>query len=161
MHVLMQPDQHIEIVRRRPQVTLDLRPFGPRDLAGEINVLQQEVLRRTDGYCTKTLVNDQTLSSVLFAMRCGTRMRGERLGGSIHVLDGHLELHVGPHCGDVWDMLPYWIRNTEGACSFFALDDDTIELTVGSLVTLDYELMQDIEAIVDSAFIHEVRTDFV
>ena len=157
----MQPDRHIEIVTRRPQVTLDLRPFGPRDLAGEIDVLQQEVLRRGDSYCTKTLVSDQTLSSVLFAMRCGTRMRRERVGGSIHVLDGHLELHVGPHCGDVWDLLPYWIRHTEGACSFFALDDDTIDLTAGTLVTLDPELVQDIEALADSAFIHEVRIEFV
>jgi hypothetical protein len=155
----MQPDQHIEIVR--PRIMLDLHPFGPRDLAAEINGLQQEVQRRGDSYCTKTLVSDHTLSSVLFAMRGGSRMRQERLGGSIHVLDGHLELHIGKHCGDVWDMLPYVIRNTEGGCSFFALDDDTIDLTVGTLITLEPEIIQDIEAIADSAFLHEVRTDIV
>jgi hypothetical protein len=132
-------------------ITLELRPFGALDLAGEIDVVQQEVLRRTDGYSTKTLV----------AMRGGTRMRRIRGGGSIHVLDGHLELHVGKHCGDVWDMLPYWIRHTEGACSFFALDDDTIDLTIGSLITLDPEHVQDIEAIADSAFVHEARIGFV
>lgn len=156
----MQPDQHIEIIRR-PAVALDLRSSGPRDLAGEIDVLQQEVLRRGDGYGAKTLVSDQMVSTVLFAMRRGTRMRRERRGGSIQVLDGHLELHVGKHCGDAWDMLPYWIRHTEGACSFFALDDDTIDLTVGSLIRLDPELLQDIEAVADSAFVHEVRTEFM
>lgn len=156
----MIPDRHIDIVTRRPQVTLDLRPIGPRELAVEVDVLHQEVLRRADGCCTKTLVSDQTFSTVLFAMRGGTRMRRAPLGGSIHVLDGHLELHLGKHCGDAWDMLPYWIRHTEGACSFFALDDDTIELAVGSLVVLSPEVMQDIEAIADSAFVHEVRTEF-
>ena len=153
----MQPEQHIDVIRLWPQVTLDVPGGGPRDLAGEIDDLQQEIARRGHEFCTKTLASDHDLSSVLFAMRCGTRVREEQLGGSIHVLSGHLALHVGKHCGDEWDLLPYWIRNTEGACSFFALDDETIELTVGSFVALDAEQLADIEAIADSAFVREIR----
>jgi len=153
----MHPDQHIHIIRLWPQITLDVPRFGPRDLAEEIDDLQQEVARRGDGFCTKTLVSDHEVSSVLFAMRSGSRVREEFLGGSIQVFVGQLALHVGKHCGDVWDLLPYSVRNTEGACSFFALDDDTIELTVGIVAALDSERMPDIEAITDSAFIREVR----
>ena len=69
------------------------------------------------------------------------------------VLAGHLDLHVGKHCGDEWDLLPFWVRHTEGACSFYALDDDTIDLSVGSFVVLEPDLVQDIEAIADSAFV--------
>ena len=37
----------------------------------------------------------------------------------------------------------------------------TRSITAGSLVTLDPALVQDIEALADSAFIHEVRIGFV
>jgi hypothetical protein len=141
-----------------PQVALESRRFGARELADEIDALQQEMARRDDGLGARTLVRDRDVNAVLFAMRRGARLRRERLGGSIRVLAGHLDLHVGKHCGDEWDLLPFWVRHTEGACSFFALDDDTIDLSVGSFVVLESALVQDIEAIVDSAFIHEARS---
>jgi len=154
----MEPEQYIDIetVTLWPPSALDLHRIT-RDLDAEIDDLQQQVVRRGHGFCTKTLVDDRDLSAVLFAMRCGSRVREDRLGGSIHVLAGHLVLHVGKHCGDLWDLLPYWIRNTEGACSFFALEDNTIELTCGALVALDADRMPDIEAIADSTFIREVH----
>ena len=50
------------------------------------------------------------------------------------------------------------IRHTEGACSFFALFDHTIDLPVGSVLALD-AAPHDIEALDDSAFVLDVRTE--
>ena len=121
------------------------------DLAREIDALRQEAAWRDDGYCARTLVSDADLRTVLFAMKGGSWIpaRLERGGVSLRVLAGHLEVHVG----DAWDMLPYLIRHTEGACSFFSLYDHTIDLPVGSLLPLDPELPHDVEALDDSAFI--------
>lgn len=135
--------------------------FRTLDLAEELEMLLQELTRRNDGYCAKTLSTDPGVSSVLFAIKAGIRIPGELIppGVSIHVLAGYLELHVGEHCGDEWDMLPYLLRNTEGAVSFFALDDHTIDLPAGSEVALDPAAPHhDIEAVDDSAFIVEVRS---
>ena len=129
----------------------------------EIDALRREAALRDTGYCAKTVVRGMNVRTVLFAMRGGTRMREDRARGGvlIRVLAGHLELHVGKTCGDEWDMLPYVIRHTEGACGFFSLDDDTIALPVGSLLALDPSSPNDVEAVEDSAFILDVRTDIV
>jgi len=120
------------------------------DLAAEIDALRQEAAWRDFGYSARTLVDDPDQRTVLFAMTSGTRIQTDRASGaSIRVLAGHLELHVG----DDWDMLPFLIRHTEGACSFFSLYEHTIDLPVGSLFALDPRLTHDVEALEDSAFI--------
>ena len=126
-----------------------------RELAREVDALRREVALRDDDYCAKTLVSDPDLSKVLFVMKRGARMRHDRprQSDAIEVLAGAVEIHLGKNCGDEWDMLPYLVRHTEGACSFFALHDDTIELSVGSHVGLDPDLPFDVEALTDSAFI--------
>lgn len=125
-----------------------------RDLAHEIEALREEASWRDDGYCMRILANNGDLRTVLFALQGGFRIRANRARGEawIRVLTGHVELHAG----DEWDMLPFPIRHTEGACSFHALYDHTIDLPTGSLLLLDPGLSHDVEALDDSAFILDV-----
>lgn len=140
-----------------PHRTSHERPLSivrGRDLAEEIELLQQEAVRRDEGYCARNLTASAELRRVLFAMRGGSRLRADRVHGvSIRVIAGHLELHVG----DAWDMLPYPIRHTEGACSFWALYEHTIDLPVGTWLSIDPRLPHDVEALDDCAFIMDVR----
>lgn len=124
------------------------------ELAHEIAALYSDAATRRDGWSTKSLVCEDDVSIVLFAMKSGCRISVEPAGGvHIRVVDGHVELHAG----DAWDQLSFEIRHTEGACSFFALFDHTIDLPAGSVIELD-DLPHDIEALDDSAFILDVRS---
>lgn len=126
------------------------------ELAREIAALYDDAASRHDGWSTKTLATHDDVSTVLFAMKTGCRVGVDpaRAGVQIRVVGGHIELHVG----DAWDQLPYPIRHTEGACSFFALYDHTIDLPVGSVLVLD-AAPHDIEALDDSAFILDIRSE--
>jgi hypothetical protein len=126
------------------------------ELAQEIAALYDDAASRPDGWSAKTLATHDEVRTVLFAMKAGCRIGIDPAKGGvdIRVIDGHLELHVG----DAWDQLSYPIRHTEGACSFFALFDHTIDLPVGSVLALD-AVPHDIEALNDSAFILDVRTE--
>jgi hypothetical protein len=152
-------DRIIEVIPR-PRIPRIVPPLRELDLVDELDALRRELIRHAEGYCTKTLIRDLDLSRELFAIKGGVRMREGRArsGASIQVLTGHLALHVGNHCGDDWDMLPYYIRNTEGACSFFALDDDMIDLPIGTVLVLDPTLPPDLEALDDSAFLLDVTS---
>lgn len=133
-----------------------MRALRVLELAQEIRALYDDAASRHDGWSAKTLATHDDVSLTLFAMKAGCRIGVDSAGGGVHirVIDGHLELHVG----DVWDQLPYPIRHTEGACSFFALFDHTIDLPVGSVIALD-AAPHDIEALDDSAFILDVRSE--
>jgi hypothetical protein len=136
-----------------------MEPSGqllPRtDFAEEIDALHRDPRWWDHGYCARPLPREKELRRVLFALRSGFRIRTDCEPGSmaIHVLAGHLELHIG----DSWDMLSYVVRHTEGACSFFALFDHTIDLPRGSLIDLDPRASHDLEAIDDSAFVLDVH----
>ncbi len=137
----------------RLHVSPDNHAISVRDLAREIDALCQDEAWLNDGVSVKPLAGNGGLRSMLFALRSGCRIRAERArNASLRVLTGHIELHVG----DDWDMLPFLIRHTEGACSFFALYDHTIDLPHGSLLVLDPAFPHDVEALDDSAFILEV-----
>jgi len=125
------------------------------ELAQEIAALYDDAASRHDGWSAKTLATHDDVSTMLFAMKAGCRIGVDPAEGGVQlrILDGHLELHVG----DVWDQLSFPIRHTEGACSFFALYDHTIDLPVGSVLALD-AVPHDIEALDDSAFILDVRS---
>lgn len=90
-------------------------------------------------------------STVVLVMKAGGRICVDPAEGAvaIHVLSGHVELHIG----DEWDQLPYPVRHIEGACSFFALFDHSIDLSAGSLVALDPAAPHDIEALDDSELV--------
>ena len=124
------------------------------ELTQDVDALYNDAASRPDGWTAKTLATHDDVSTLLFVMKAGCRIGIDptRGGEDIRVLDGHLELHVG----DAWDQLSYPIRHTEGACSFFALFDHTIDLPVGSVLALD-ALTHDIEALDDSAFILDIR----
>lgn len=125
------------------------------ELAQEIAALYDDAASRADGWSAKALASHDDVSTMLFAMKAGCRIGVDpaRGGVDIRVIDGHLELHVG----DAWDQLSYPIRHTEGACSFFALYEHTIDLPVGSVLVLD-ATPHDVEALDDSAFLLEVRS---
>jgi hypothetical protein len=125
------------------------------ELAQEIVALYDDAASRPDGWSAKTLATHDDINITLFAMKAGCRIGVDPASGTveIRVVDGHLELHVG----DAWDQLPFPIRHTEGACSFFALFDHTIDLPVGSVLALDVA-PHDVEALDDSAFILDVRS---
>jgi hypothetical protein len=125
------------------------------ELAHEIAAMYEDAASRPEGWSAKTLATHDDVSTMLFAMKAGCRIGMDPAGGGvdIRVVEGHLELHVG----DAWDQLPYPVRHTEGACSFFALFDHTIDLPVGSMLALD-AVPHDIEALDDSAFILDIRT---
>lgn len=121
----------------------------------EAEHLLQELWERDERYITKTIAHDGATRTVLFALRQGERILLERTLGdlALRVVAGHIELHEG----DVWDQLPYLIRHTEGACSFFALYDHSIDLPIGTLLLLDPALPHDLEALDDSAFVLDIR----
>jgi hypothetical protein len=121
----------------------------------EAEHLLHELWERDERYITKTIARDDSTRMVMFALRQGTRILLERTLGdlALRVVAGHIELHEG----DVWDQLPYLIRHTEGACSFFALYDHSIDLPIGTLLLLDPELPHDLEALDDSAFVLDIR----
>jgi len=135
-------------------VTSSLHALRVLELEQEIAALYNDAASRPDGWSAKTLASHDDLGTLLFAMKAGSRLGIDpaRGGVDIRVIDGHLELHVG----DAWDQLSYPIRHIEGACSFFALFDHTIDLPVGSVLELD-AAPHDIEALDDSAFILDVR----
>jgi hypothetical protein len=126
------------------------------ELAQELAALYDDAASRHDRWSAKTFASHNDFSITLFAMKAGCRIGLDptRGGVQISVVDGHLELHIG----DAWDQLSYPIRHTEGACSFFALFDHTIDLPVGSLLALD-GIPHDIEALDDSAFVLDVRSE--
>jgi hypothetical protein len=126
------------------------------ELVREIGALHDDAAFRHNGWSAKILASHEDVSTVLFAMEAGCRIGVEpaKGGAQIRVVTGHIELHVG----DAWDQLPYPIRHIEGACSFFALFDHTIDLPVGSVLELDATSSHDIEALDDSAFIRDIRT---
>ena len=126
------------------------------ELAQEIASLYDDAASRDDGWSARTLATHDDINITLFAMKAGCRLGVDPADGrvQIRVLDGHLELHIG----DAWDQLSYPIRHTEGACSFFALFDHTIDLPVGSVLALD-ATPHDVEALDDSAFVVDIRTD--
>jgi hypothetical protein len=126
------------------------------ELVREIASLHHDAAFRHNGWSAKTLASRDDVSTVLFAMKSGCRIGVDPAGDTvqIRVVGGHIELHVG----DAWDQLPYPIRHIEGACSFFALFDHTIDLPVGSVLELDAATPHDIEALDDSAFILDIRT---
>src|SRR3954447_12475324 len=90
-------------------------------------------------------------STVVLVMRAGGRICVGPAEGAvaIRVLSGHVEVHVG----DEWDQLPYPTRHIEGACSFFALFDHSIDLSAGSLLAIERGTPQDIEALDDSELV--------
>ncbi len=126
------------------------------ELAQELAALYDDAASRPDRWSAKTFARHDDFSLTLFAMKAGCRIGLDPASGGvqINVVDGHLELHIG----DAWDQLSYPIRHTEGACSFFALFDHTIDLPVGSVLALD-GIPHDIEALDDSAFVLDVRSE--
>lgn len=132
----------------------------PLDLVGEVDALL-EIALRENGHADKTLAKNGHRSIVLVAMKKGARINEQRAPGgiSIQMLAGHVELHVDKSCGDQWDMLPFLVRHTEGACSFFSMADETIDLSAGCHLALDLDMPHDVEALEDSAFIIDVVTN--
>jgi hypothetical protein len=139
----------------RSHLTAPLTTRDAHALATEIESLRQDVELRHAGFSAKTIADDAEIRTMLCVMRSGHRIRANRHGTAwLRVLAGHLELHLG----DVYDMLPYEVRHTEGACSFFALYDHSIDLSVGSLLVLDPGVPRDVEALDDSAFLLDVES---
>jgi hypothetical protein len=132
-----------------------VEPLRTLQRLDEAEQLLHELAARDERLLTRTLGRAGAMRTDLFALRQGSRIILERALGdlAIRVVAGHLELHAG----DVWDQLPYFIRHTEGACSFFSLYDHSIDLPVGALLILGGELPRDVEALDDSAFVLELR----
>ncbi|MDX2087722.1 MAG: hypothetical protein SFX73_07725 [Kofleriaceae bacterium] len=121
----------------------------------EAEHLLHELWGCDERYISKTIAHEDASRTVLFALRRGSRILLERTLGdlALRVVVGHIELHEG----DVWDQLPYFVRHTEGACSFFSLYDHSIDLPIGALLLLDPESPHDLEALDDSAFVLDIR----
>lgn len=132
-----------------------MEPLRTLQRLGEAEQLLRELTARDEHLLTRTLARAGAMRTDLFALRQGSRILLERALGdlAIRVVAGHLELHAG----DLWDQLPFVIRHTEGACSFFSLYDHSIDLPVGALLILGGELPHDVEALDDSAFVLELR----
>ncbi len=103
-------------------------PLLTLDLAAEIEQLRQEEPWKTTSRNAKTLVKYADLRVVLITMKAGTRMEGHKADGSIsiHALTGKLRLH---------------------------LSEQTVEVPVGRLLTLERALPHDVEALEDSSFL--------
>jgi quercetin dioxygenase-like cupin family protein len=103
------------------------------DLAEEADALRSEDGWRHTGHSAKTLAKHQDMTIVLIAMKQHTRMKEHQAGGavSIHVLAGHVRLHVGTK---------------------------TVDVPMGNLLALDRALPHDVEALDDSAFVLSVCT---
>jgi hypothetical protein len=144
----MDPISNLPLRMRR---SLRVGALRMPELAQEIDALHHEAAWCQTGCCAKTLAIRPDVSTMLFALKHGCRIRVDPASGGVllRVVAGHVELHVG----DVWDELPYLIRHTEGACSFFSLYDHNIDLPAGSMVVVEPALPHDIEALDDSAFL--------
>jgi quercetin dioxygenase-like cupin family protein len=101
------------------------------DLADEADALRREVGWRKTGHSAKTLAKHRGMTTVLIAMKRHTRMKEHRASGavSIHVLFGHIRLHLGS-----------W----------------TIDAASGSILALDRAQSHDVAALDDSVFVLSV-----
>lgn len=98
------------------------------DLAMETDQLRREDPWKTTSRNAKTLAKYADLRIVLIALKSGIRMEGHKADGSISIqgLTGNLRLH---------------------------LPDQTVEVSAGSLLTLERGLPHDVEAMEDSSFL--------
>jgi quercetin dioxygenase-like cupin family protein len=103
------------------------------DLAEEADALRLEDGWRNNGHSAKSLAKHRDMTIVLITMKPDTRMKEHRTDGavSIHVLAGHIEVHVGTK---------------------------TVDAPMGSLLVLDRALSHDVEALDDSTFVLSVCT---
>lgn len=104
------------------------------NLSEEIAALHQEEGWRNLGHSAKTLVKHHDSSIVLIAMKQGNGMKEHRASGaiSIQAIAGRLQVHVGKK---------------------------TIEVPAGSMLALEREVVHDVEALEDSAFVLTVGTE--
>ena len=127
------PPRHARDLRthRGPRLRPLARPVLKFDLAEEIDALHGEEGWRTTGHSAKTLAKHRDMRIVLIAMKRGTRMKEHRTDGavSIHVLAGHLRVHVGAKTIDIGsgDLLAI----DRASHDVEALDDSGFMLSVG------------------------------
>jgi quercetin dioxygenase-like cupin family protein len=112
---------------QRPSQRLDL-PTSSFDLLREQELLRQEESYRGGDRNAKTLVKERGLSVVLTVMRSGARLQEHKTAGpiSVQTLAGHIRLH--------------------------ALEN-TFDLPVGHVVMLGGNIVHDVEAVEESAFL--------
>jgi quercetin dioxygenase-like cupin family protein len=98
------------------------------DLSSERELLRQEESYRGGDRNAKTLVKEHGLSVVLTVMRSGARLREHKTAGpiSVQTLAGHIRLH--------------------------ALEN-TFDLPAGHVVVLGGDIVHDVEAVEESAFL--------
>jgi quercetin dioxygenase-like cupin family protein len=97
------------------------------DLKAEIEQLRAEDAWRT-GHNSKTLVKHAGMRVVLMALKSKARLNEHKAAGEISVetIQGHIRMHV---------------------------QDQIFDLPAGQLLALDREVVHDVEAIEDSAFL--------
>ena len=98
------------------------------DLAAELKQLRQEESYRDGDRNARTLVKEGGLRIVLTALKDGARLREHSAPGPVAVqtLDGRVRLHAA---------------------------DETVDLPVGGLLALDGNVVHDVEALEESAFL--------
>lgn len=97
------------------------------DLREELSQLRGDPAP-SSGQNAKTLVKFDDFRVVLISLRAGARLAGHRTDGriSIHTLQGHVRVKAR---------------------------DDAFDLPAGHLLTLDYGIPHDVEAVAESAFL--------
>ncbi len=98
------------------------------DLTHEVAQLHGQAAWQHGDRNAKTLVKESDFRIVLIALRVGARMEEHRAAGriSVQTLTGYLRLHA---CGE------------------------TVDLSVGQLVSLERDVPHDVEAVEESAFL--------
>ncbi len=101
------------------------------DLAQEADALRLEEGWRNSGHSAKSLAKHGDRTIVLIAIKRETRIKEHQTDGavSIHVLAGHIAVHVGTK---------------------------TIDAPIGSLIAFDRGVPHDVEALEDSTFVLSV-----
>jgi quercetin dioxygenase-like cupin family protein len=103
------------------------RPVLSIELSAEIERLRGENVLHS-GRNSKTLAKHPDFSVVLMVLKGGARLHEHKTAGSISVqtVAGHIRMHA---------------------------QDNTVDLPVGHLLTLEREVPHDVEAVEDSAFL--------
>lgn len=117
-------DKHLS---RRPELAASISQF---DLHQEIRLLRsQQSWQRETGRSSKTLVKQQDFRIVLVLMKPGTRISEHRVNAriSIETVIGRLRIHF---------------RNRQ-----------SVELSAGGLLALDFSIAYDVECLEESAFL--------
>ncbi len=98
------------------------------DLNAELASLHREPAWQRSDRNARTLVEEPGFRIVLTAVKAGTRIREHRTAGqvSIQTISGHLQVHTG---------------------------ERVVDLPLGHLLALDWEVPHDVEALEESAFL--------